>query len=145
MKNLFIFLGLSITVLTGCSSDSVQPTSSILVYNVNLSGANEVPANASASTGSVSGTYNKTTKILTLGIRYAGFTPTAWHIHKAAAGTNGGVLVNFGTTFVSPFSYTSTALTPEQETDLLAGLWYVNVHSATFPGGEIRAQLVEQK
>ena len=31
-------------------------------------------------------------------------------------------------------------LTPAQAADLLAGLWYINVHSSNFPDGEIRGQ-----
>jgi hypothetical protein len=40
-------------------------------------------------------------------------------------------------------SYTSAALTPEQEADLMANLYYVNLHSSTFTAGEIRGQLVK--
>jgi hypothetical protein len=39
-------------------------------------------------------------------------------------------------------NYTSAALTPEQEADLMANLYYVNLHS-TFTAGEIRGQLVK--
>ena len=31
--------------------------------------------------------------------------------------------------------------TPAQVADLFAGLYYVNIHSNVFPGGEIRGQL----
>jgi hypothetical protein len=41
-------------------------------------------------------------------------------------------------------SYTSAALTPEQEADLMANLYYVNLHSSTFTAGEIRGQLVRE-
>lgn len=109
-----------------------------------LSGASEVPANTSTATGKAEGTYNNDTRKLNLTITYQGITPTAWHIHKAAAGTNGGVLFDFGNTFTSPFNY-STTLTEEQETDLKAGMYYVNIHSATFKGGEIRGQLSVEK
>jgi hypothetical protein len=33
-------------------------------------------------------------------------------------------------------------LTQAQVNDLMAGLWYVNVHSTVFPAGEIRGQLL---
>ena len=35
----------------------------------------------------------------------------------------------------------TTAITALQGADLLSGLWYVNIHTATFPGGEIRGQI----
>jgi hypothetical protein len=38
------------------------------------------------------------------------------------------------------FSGTAT-ITDAQETDLLAGLWYVNIHTTTSGGGEIRGQV----
>lgn len=99
---------------------------------------------ATKATGSVSGTYNKGTKILTLSVNYAGITPTAWHIHKGAEGTSGPVVLEMGTNFVSPFNFSTTALTTDQETDLLAGLYYVNIHSKIAPSGEIRGQLKVQ-
>ena len=37
----------------------------------------------------------------------------------------------------------SVTLTPEQETELLAGNLYVNIHSSNNPGGEIRGQIVQ--
>jgi hypothetical protein len=36
----------------------------------------------------------------------------------------------------------SATLTAEQVTDLMAGKWYLNVHTAGNPGGEIRGQVV---
>jgi hypothetical protein len=38
------------------------------------------------------------------------------------------------------FSGTAT-ITDTQEADLLAGLWYVNIHTTTSSGGEIRGQV----
>jgi CHRD domain len=92
----------------------------------------------------------KTSKILNLNITYAGMTPTAWHIHNAASGVNGSVVFNFinatntaiASTFPTPFAYsTPLGLATDQETNLLAGNNYVNIHSAKNPGGEIRGQL----
>lgn len=36
----------------------------------------------------------------------------------------------------------SATLTSAQESDLLAGLWYVNIHTALNPAGEIRGQVI---
>jgi len=53
---------------------------------------------------------------------------------------NGGVIINLGAQ-ASPIVNNGT-FTEAQYADLLAELLYVNVHTATFPGGEIRGQIV---
>jgi hypothetical protein len=107
-----------------------------------LSGANEVPPNNSTATGSGS------IRILgdgsvTGNITVSGMVATAAHIHEAPPGQNGKVIVPFVKTADETFGPAAGAkLTDEQYKSYLAGNLYVNVHSATFPGGEIRAQLV---
>jgi hypothetical protein len=45
---------------------------------------------------------------------------------------------------VTSGAYTNVfAVIQEQETMLFSGLTYVNIHTAVFPGGEIRSQLTE--
>jgi hypothetical protein len=139
MKKIALLGLFLVTLVMGCKDDNEKMTPDTVV-TATLAGSAEVPANVSTSTGKVDGTFNEDTKILMLNITYTGFTPVAWHIHKAAAGTNGGVIFNMGTTFSSPFMYTQT-LNAEQEADLKAGLYYVNLHSVTYPNGEIRGQL----
>ncbi len=140
MKKTLIFSLLALFTLTfACKKDeAVNPE---VAVTATLSGANEVPAVATTATGSVTGTFNKTTKILSLTVTYAGMTPTAWHIHKGAVGTSGGVVLELGTTFKTPFTFTTTALDATKEADLLAGMLYVNIHSAKSPGGEIRGNM----
>ena len=36
-------------------------------------------------------------------------------------------------------------LTPAQVTDLMAGKWYVNIHTAQFPNGEIRVPSIRAR
>jgi hypothetical protein len=106
-----------------------------------LTGANEVPAVVTTASGTgwvkVAADHTVTAKITTTGM-----TPTASHIHMAAAGSNGPVIVPFtkegDNTFVAP---PGAKLTDEQYEALKAGKLYVNVHSAKSPPGEIRAQL----
>jgi CHRD domain len=128
--------------LASCKKDEV--VSSDVAFMAMLSGSEEVPAVTTTASGMLDGVYNKDTKILTYTITYSGITPTAWHIHKAAKGATGGVIFNFGTTFTSPFKSATVALTADQEVDLMAGNYYVNMHSAKSASGEIRGQLLKQ-
>lgn len=129
---------------------------------VGLRPANEAPA-VGGTTGSgnvVSGgiTFDTTTSTLSFAMGYgsaAGFTDltgaaTSMHIHgPAAAGVNAAVLFN-----LAPVHFPaaipakggvivgSVVYTPSQAADLLAGRDYVNIHTSTNPGGELRGQLV---
>ncbi len=110
----------------------------------NLSGANEVPANASTAGGITIARFNTLTKVIELFGNYSGLTTsaTASHIHQGPAGSNGGVIITLTNTGGTAGTLSGTGtLTGAQETDLLAGNLYVNVHNATFSGGEIRSQL----
>ncbi len=140
-KTLFTLLISALLLATSCKKDE-EVVSPEVKFNVTLNGSLEVPANTSTATGSFVGTYNKTTKVISYTINYNGITPTAWHIHKGAVGVNGGVIFALGTTFNTAYSSTTAALTAEQETDLMSGNYYVNIHSASKPGGEIRGQLI---
>lgn len=125
----------------GCSSDTTTPAVIEQSVTATLSGANEFPPVTTSATGTVTGKYNKNTKILTITVTHSVPNVTAGHIHKGASGTNGGVVFGFTAPFTSPISYTSPALTDAQLADLTAGLYYVNIHTATNPAGEIRGQL----
>jgi hypothetical protein len=56
------------------------------------------------------------------------------------AGANAGVVVPITGPLVSPIKG-SAVLTAAQAADLMAGKWYVNVHTAANPGGEVRGQV----
>lgn len=77
-------------------------------------------------------------------VNFSGITATASHIHKAAVGVPGSVIFGFTPPITSPINYTSVALDSTQQADLNANLYYVNIHSAAFPAGEIRGQLIKQ-
>ena len=139
-----VSIGADQTICAG-SSATLAANCSLLSVTATLNGASEVPANASSAIGSVLGTFNPITNQLNLSITFNGLTAnaTAAHIHKAAVGVNGPVQIGFSSVpsaISRTFNY-SGVLTLAQATDLLAGLYYVNVHSASFPGGEVRGQL----
>jgi hypothetical protein len=68
---------------------------------------------------------------------------TAAHFHgPAEPGKNAGVKVPIPNATASPTEGSAT-LTDEQAADLMAGKYYVNVHTAANPGGEIRGQVTK--
>jgi hypothetical protein len=112
-------------------------------YKVTLDGKSEVPANTSAGTGTADVDYDAATKKLTWTLTYSGLSgpATAAHFHgPAEAGKNAGVKVPIANATSSPAEGSAT-LTDEQAADLLAGKYYINVHTAANPGGEIRGQV----
>lgn len=124
----------------GDDDDDNNDSSPDVTYEASLDGASEVPAVTTTATGTATLTFNTTTKIFSIVVTHSGVEATAGHIHKAAVGENGGVIFPFENAS-SPINFTSEALDATQEADLAAGLYYVNIHSADNPGGEIRGQL----
>jgi len=110
-----------------------------------LQGSQEVPANSSTARGTVIVRYNTVTNSLELGGNYQNLTTdiTMSHIHgPAAIGVNASVISPIANTLgTSGILAVPIILTEPQEADLLAGLYYVNVHTSTYTGGEIRGQL----
>ncbi len=133
-------------LLTGLLFGLSSAVAQIWYFNDPLSGAQEVPPNNSPATGYASGTYDQSTRTLRIMVHAHGFEGnlTMGHIHRGAMGTNGPVVFNLNNTSGDPRMWTSDntfTLTEAQEADFLSGLWYVNLHTTVYPGGEIRGQL----
>ena len=132
----------------GCSmtpAASTAPTGSAgsVSFNATLSGAAEVPTNTSAGTGWLEAILDKGNNALRWKLSYSGLSgpATMAHFHgPAMPGANAGVVVPLPNA-ASPAAG-ETTLTPAQISDLMAGKWYVNVHTAANPGGEIRGQVM---
>ena len=106
-----------------------------------LDGASEVPPVTTTATGSATVDI-KSDRSVKATVTVSGMTATASHIHEAAAGVNGGVIVPFVKTGDNTFAAAEGAkLTDAQYESYKAGKLYVNVHSAMNPGGEVRGQL----
>ena len=133
----------AVVALAGCSGmkDKMpdwMPGSGAM--KVSLSGAEEVPPVKSGAKGS--GSFRVMEDgTLSGSVTTEGVQGTMAHIHRGAKGQNGPViipLVKKGDTYSVP---EGKKLTDAQINDLKAGHLYVNVHSNTHKGGEIRAQL----
>jgi hypothetical protein len=114
-----------------------------------LSAAMDGPqANAGAGTGSPgTGTANITldtaSNVLSWNISWSGLigAPTLMHFHgPALPNQNAGVQVSTGV--AGPPVVGNAVLNALQEADILAGLWYLNLHTTAFGGGEIRGQVL---
>lgn len=127
--------------LAGCGA-MMQP-SNMVAMTTQLRGANEVPPNTSTGSGSVDAAFNKDTMQLRWKVNFSGMTgaPTMAHFHgPAAVGVNSGVALGWTNPITSGMEGTAT-LTAAQAADLMAGRWYANIHTAAFPGGELRGQM----
>ena len=70
---------------------------------------------------------------------------TGAHFHGPAAfGVNADVVVPINGDLSSPIKG-EAVLTAEQSAQLLEGKWYINLHTATHPDGEIRGQVVAKQ
>ncbi len=109
-----------------------------------LNGASVVPPSASSGTGAADITFDTATKTLSWKLTYSGLSgpPTMAHFHgPAEPGKNAGVVVTIPK--VDSGAEGSATLTDAQAADLLAGKYYVNVHTNANPGGEIRGQVTK--
>jgi hypothetical protein len=106
-----------------------------------LSGDDEVPAVKTSAGGGGSITVGPD-KSVKGSVTTSNISATAAHIHIGAAGANGAVIIPLtkkgDNEWIVP---EGTKLSDDQFKSYNAGNLYVNVHSAAYPGGEIRAQI----
>lgn len=132
-------------ILVACNKDNDDVDNDYTISG-NASGSQEVPSFATTATGSLNGTYNAETNLLTYSITWTGVSGnlTMAHFHgPALVGVNAGVIhdiniVNNGTSGTAAGTITIHDTT---EAHLLAGKIYYNLHTALKPSGEIRGQV----
>jgi hypothetical protein len=118
-----------------------------LLFNATLDCAQETGGVASTATGFGTVVLNDAEDQITVNLSWSGLTApaTASHIHGPAA-------PGFNAAVVFPFSgvpSVTAGVIPEQVftmpaarlADFKAGLYYFNIHTSNFPGGEIRGQI----
>ena len=113
-----------------------------LVATIDGLQANAGAGTGSTGTGSATMTFDDITNLFSWDISWSGLTGTETNAHfhgPATPSQNAGVQV--------PIDYTSNpsigfaTISGTQAGDLLAGLWYINIHTVTNLGGEIRGQV----
>jgi len=131
-------------------------------FTISLSGAQEVGGGGPGG-GSGTLTLDTTANTVTFNnIAYGGLATVSIgaHIHgPAGPGVNANILYDLSPTFTTlgatsgtisgvltlapVFSGTNSVSVAQQVTELESGQWYINVHSTSFPNGEIRGQVVQ--
>ena len=109
-----------------------------------LKASNEVPPNTSTASGSLTATYDDASKKLSWKGNLSGLSGpvTAAHFHAGDVGKNGTVVVPITGADKGAFEGSAT-LTDAQAAEMMAGKWYVNIHTAANKAGEIRGQLTK--
>lgn len=143
-----LMLGALAMVLVSCKKDDDTKSNVMTRTGIVVAGAQEVPAVTTAAAGTLDVSYDKSNKMLTYTVRWNGLTAnlSGMHFHgPAMRGANAGVLVNItGFTAGTSGTHSGMVMLDEatlKEADLLGGMWYINLHNASFPGGEIRGQI----
>jgi len=150
----------AIIVLGSCNRKDRENASTFSKSGIVMNAAQENnAANTSTAVGTLSVTYNKGSKILAYNFSWSGLTGpvTASHIHGlASAGFNAGIFQTFTLGQIVPCkvggvagptscgSYSGNLFIDGyaiKEQDLLNGMYYVNIHTAAYGGGEIRGQI----
>ena len=135
-RSLWLSIGAAAMLVAGCAT-----TSSTGGTRITLNGNNEVPALSTAAYGNGQITIDPDQSVKG-SVSTNGINATAAHIHMAAAGENGPVIITLTKTPDGVWWVPAGAkLTNAQYDAFKAGKLYVNVHSDAHKGGEIRGQL----
>ena len=131
---------ISLLNLVACNMPSSNKSKATAILSAN----SEVPATTSAGTGEATIKIDTTNDKISWTIKYSGLSGavTGAHFHgPAAVGANASVALPIAGDMLSPIKGDAT-ITNEQKAQLLEGKWYVNLHTAANPDGEIRGQVV---
>ena len=138
---------IAVSLLLGACTTPVNPDTNKVAFRGTLSASEEVPPGNSTGTGTFKATFDTQTRMLNWTVTYSGLTGpvVAGHFHgPALLGQNAGVALGFSGSLESPIKGSAT-LTPAQTADFMSGKWYVNLHTATNKGGEVRAQALLER
>ena len=173
MKGKSLIIGMGVLGVAAAAAVSAHDGDARIRVTTVLRSFEEVPAISSAATGSFKATIDTENQTIAYELSYDGIeTPLQAHIHLGQTHVNGGVSVflcgsappapagtpacpaspakvEYTLTAASIIGPTGQGLAPGEFEELVAAIrkevTYVNVHSARFPGGEIRGQLDRPK
>ena len=140
IQNSGVVAALAVTIVFAAAIAQAE----MMKFTTELTGTAEVPPTDSTATGTAEVTLDTEAKTVTWVYTHEGLSGdmTASHIHGAATATEaaGPVIDTTGETMEG-----SAPITDAQAAELMAGMYYVNLHTETFPDGEIRGQLALKK
>jgi hypothetical protein len=144
MMTPFLRSALTALACTAAIAFAAPAFAEMVALKADMKASSEVPPTGSSGTGTLTATYDTTSKQLSWTGKVSGLTgpATMAHFHAGEVGKNGAVVIPISGADKGTFEGTAT-LTDDQASDLLAGRWYVNVHTAANKAGEIRGQVTK--
>lgn len=124
-----------------CRFRNVRTAATDQLFVFHLSGDQEVPPVSTTHRGGCMGRFDAGSSRLTMVCTHNVPDATVMHVHRSAPGVNGPIVFDLGSP-TSPVIATWSGMTPADVADLLAGNFYVNIHTPGRPGGEIRGQML---
>lgn len=168
-KNYWLLVSLLLSfmlVLSSCDDDADinLPANEVRFENIALTGDAEVrtPPVTTSGSGTLNVVYNKDTKKISYTVNWTLGNPddktVGMHFHgPASTSENAPIVIGIPLTSTSGGGYGGSgsdsgtgsvsgktrALTQAEEQQFLNGSWYLNIHSTTYPEGELRGQVVD--
>jgi hypothetical protein len=138
---------LAVGALSACDTVMTGKPATIVEMKATMTAAKEIPPKGGNGQGYAFIGYNESTRAITWKVYYNSLSgpATAAHFHGPADVTaNSGVAIPLASGAPSSPITGSATLTEPQAEQLMAGMWYVNVHTQANPGGEIRGQVMPE-
>ena len=141
MRKSTVVSSFSAIALVALLAMPVPVTAEMINIKTDLKSSEEVPPNDSPGSGTAEVTLDTDANKVSWKITHQGLTgdPSAAHFHgPAKPGENAGPIIDISTNLAEG----SADVTPEQLQMIREGNTYINVHTAQYPDGEVRGQVM---